>query len=241
MRYNTLNAVEHLIHRMQAEGIVQHFYYDADIMYFSLKSGERIMCYLIERAFTFQNLEQHLTSNTQKGRYSLFIFDADMFLPGTDDWYEMNDWMEGLEAIQGKIYGYEVAGRHSFFFPVYFEGVGRTRYVRHGELIDVALLHGETVTREGEPLIGKWRVASFDPQDAEERAKIHQPMANFSPLTPYYRVLGLSVGVNRELVKKTYRDLARQYHPDVNPSPQAMSKMQQINDAYRRIIQELSD
>ena len=51
-----------------------------------------------------------------------------------------------------------------------------------------------------------------------------------------YKVLGVSPDASDEEIKKAYRRLAMQYHPDRNPDdPEAAKKMQQINDAYDRI------
>lgn len=48
----------------------------------------------------------------------------------------------------------------------------------------------------------------------------------------YYKVLGLSKNVSPAEIKKTYRKLARKYHPDVNPNDnEAKVKFQQINEA----------
>ncbi len=49
----------------------------------------------------------------------------------------------------------------------------------------------------------------------------------------YYEVLGLSKGATEEELKKAYRKLAKQYHPDVNPGNQdAEAKFKEINEAY---------
>jgi curved DNA-binding protein len=47
----------------------------------------------------------------------------------------------------------------------------------------------------------------------------------------YYNVLGISRDASTEDIKKAYRKLARQYHPDTNPDAQANKKFQQINEA----------
>ena len=51
-----------------------------------------------------------------------------------------------------------------------------------------------------------------------------------------YKVLGVSPDASDEEIKKAYRRLAKQYHPDVNPGDEAPArKMQQINAAYEQI------
>ena len=49
----------------------------------------------------------------------------------------------------------------------------------------------------------------------------------------YYEVLGVPKGASEEEIKKAYRRLARQYHPDVNKDdPNAEEKFKEINEAY---------
>ncbi|CCQ94321.1 co-factor of molecular chaperone [[Clostridium] ultunense Esp] len=48
----------------------------------------------------------------------------------------------------------------------------------------------------------------------------------------YYEVLGLNRGASAEEIKKAYRKLARQYHPDVNKAPDAEEKFKEIKEAY---------
>ncbi len=48
----------------------------------------------------------------------------------------------------------------------------------------------------------------------------------------YYEVLGLSKGASEEEIKKAYRKLARQYHPDVNKAKDAEEKFKEVKEAY---------
>ncbi len=48
----------------------------------------------------------------------------------------------------------------------------------------------------------------------------------------YYEVLGISKGASDKEIKKAYRKLAKEYHPDVNKDPGAEEKFKEIRDAY---------
>lgn len=51
-----------------------------------------------------------------------------------------------------------------------------------------------------------------------------------------YEVLGVPHGASEEEVSKAYRELAKKYHPDLNPGDEAAAaKMSEINEAYDRI------
>jgi len=48
----------------------------------------------------------------------------------------------------------------------------------------------------------------------------------------YYEVLGVARGASEDELKKAYRKLARQYHPDINKDAGAEDKFKEINEAY---------
>jgi len=48
----------------------------------------------------------------------------------------------------------------------------------------------------------------------------------------YYGILGVRRDASADDIKRAYRKLARQYHPDVNPDPAAQEKFKDINAAY---------
>src|SRR5882757_6888739 len=48
----------------------------------------------------------------------------------------------------------------------------------------------------------------------------------------YYGILGISREATDDEIKRAYRKLARQFHPDVNPDPEAHEKFKDINAAY---------
>ena len=51
-----------------------------------------------------------------------------------------------------------------------------------------------------------------------------------------YKVLGVSPDASDDEIKRAYRQLAKKYHPDLNPGdPVAAKKMQEINAAYEQI------
>ena len=47
-----------------------------------------------------------------------------------------------------------------------------------------------------------------------------------------YELLGVQRNADADEIKKAYRKLARQLHPDVNPDPESQERFKQVSAAY---------
>ena len=55
----------------------------------------------------------------------------------------------------------------------------------------------------------------------------------------YYETLGIDKGANQDEIKKAYRKMAKQYHPDMNPgNAEAEQKFKEVNEAYSVLSDE---
>jgi molecular chaperone DnaJ len=52
----------------------------------------------------------------------------------------------------------------------------------------------------------------------------------------YYEVLGVPRDADEATIKRAYRNLAKQYHPDVNKSPDAEAKFKEVSEAYEVLV-----
>lgn len=54
----------------------------------------------------------------------------------------------------------------------------------------------------------------------------------------YYEVLGVSKDASQDEIKSSFRKLAKQYHPDINKSPDAPEKFKEAQEAYAVLSDE---
>ncbi len=57
----------------------------------------------------------------------------------------------------------------------------------------------------------------------------------------YLKVLDLPDNANQADIRKAYRKLAKQFHPDVNQSPNANQQFEALRTAYMALSRQLSD
>ncbi|WP_297484660.1 TerB family tellurite resistance protein [Sulfurimonas sp.] len=116
-----------------------------------------------------------------------------------------------------------------------------------GFLIQLAFADGEVSHGEEEVLASIAEALAFDPNkyhaifdQFEQMMKNVQPKATIEDA---YKVLGVSKNDDMDTIKKAYRKLVRQYHPDIIKSQnkgeeymkEATQKTQEINQAYEMI------
>lgn len=256
MRLN-LNAVnKFLVTELDRRGTIDHVKRNGfDVIEVQLPTGELVAIHLVERDIDVGLIHQLLVNNAKKGMYTLFILWASMLLPENGERYMPYDWMSTLLALYGDhIYGFDNDGVAVWIFPVYFDVLpGRIdRQVRYGQQVNFDILGVETVHTEASHLNGTWRIADFEIHAHAEPTPTGEstsdPAADPASRTPrrprhpmhrYYEVLGISLDADADEVRRAYRSLAMQFHPDLNDSADATEKMQAINTAYARIIEFL--
>lgn len=57
-------------------------------------------------------------------------------------------------------------------------------------------------------------------------------------MADYYEILGVSKNAEKDEIKGAFRKLARQYHPDVNKSPDAEEKFKELGKAYETLMDD---
>lgn len=243
MRFETIYASQFLVNRLDYARVVTRIKDDGDIIQLDLTTGQKVMVLLIERVMNVSDIQHYYVENTARGIHTLMMVWADVFLPDDGDMYVLDDWMQILVSLHGgKIYGYEVAGRDAFYFPVYMQGNTLRRKVHYGNIVNYAAIGGETVHTLNPYMPGEWYVAGFENEEQRYRNYSTTDTNTFAdPLLSHFDVLGLPRQADQSAVKRAYHTLARLYHPDVNDSHDADSRMKRINAAYTKIMREFED
>ncbi len=56
-----------------------------------------------------------------------------------------------------------------------------------------------------------------------------------------FDILGVDINASEQEIKIAYKRLAKQYHPDLNKTPEAQGRFIEINNAYYKIIHQLTE
>ncbi|MFO7320461.1 MAG: DnaJ domain-containing protein [Chloroflexota bacterium] len=227
MRFETHRVSVYLVEMLKVAAPVRAITVDGgDIIQLELHSGETVSIHLIESAIELYEIRSVLQANTRAGIHSIFLLWRDLLLPPHGYPYLPPDWASALFDLYGCIYAYDFNGPDIFIFPVYLDATYPQPTIRFGRTIDPSRLTAQTIHLNAGALPGFWRVAGFDGQ-AEQ----------YGPAR-YYELLGVTRDAPLAAVKRAYRRLARQLHPDVNAAPDAHARMQALNEAYRAILEE---
>lgn len=242
MRTETYFAGAALVRDLEAAGTIKHVHHDGgDIIHVEMTSGEHAWIHLIESSIPLAEVVGTLAANRENALYTLFLFWSDRMLPAHDQLYEPDEWMRPLLSLHGDmLYGYEVHARDILIFPVYFEGKGRLRHIRYGAAVEASTLTCKRKSFNTFELAGDHLWAGFADRSTGHQQGTTQQEAPIQahPLERFYVMLGVAVGADQRAIKRAYRRLAREYHPDLNADPAATARMQAINDAYKRLLRE---
>jgi hypothetical protein len=237
MRFETIIACQYLVARLEKAEVVRSIKDDGDVIQLALAEGQRLNILLVERGINLAEVRYQYETNSAEGIYTLMLLWVDMFLPHDGQECTVTDWMQALLGLHGgKLYGYEVAGRDAFIFPIEFMGAGKTRRVHFGNIVSYAAIGGKKLNTLNPYMAGTWLVGGF-----EKRTQGYRKEGSLQndPYLAYFDVLGLPRDSDLETVKRAYRALAKLYHPDLNQSTEADARMKRINMAYQKISERL--
>ncbi|MBC8172241.1 MAG: J domain-containing protein [Anaerolineae bacterium] len=245
IRIETYHAGGYLIAGLWQSGQIRQMLNDgADIILFEKNTGEKVSIHLIDSGIELYEIRKTLSENADKGIYTMFMLWGVMMIPPQGKVFQMTAWMEGFLALNnGCVYAYDILDGEIFIYPVFLQGEGDLRVTTYGLTVTFNKLTCRAVETTLAGFSDTWLVADFI--GVGEAAEVHEappPLVEPLPineLAALYRFLGIEPDADRETIKTAYRTLARQMHPDSNPAPDANQQMQQLNEAYEKLLAAL--
>jgi hypothetical protein len=224
---------------------------------------------IIEREPPLNEILETFREYDQSNVHTVFIIMGDLLVPNAGEIFEPPEWLVTLHTLQNhKIYAYYTSGNEVYLYEIHLQriGFGTERIVKFMGQINVADLGCAYMEVTGPKLGGRWRMADFAAgrgaenarrtfkarldEEFRRREREEQRQKHGNASTPdevrgrlliYYRMLGVQNDATWEDIKRAYRDLARQYHPDLNQSLRATAKMQEINAAYAHLMSHFDE
>jgi hypothetical protein len=192
---------------------------------------EDIAVYLLGGELSVEFIKTAVNGNNRADIHTMFIISSDL-LPANGAAAQSDEGLRLLlDLFNGKVFAYHVDAREVTIFPVFVSDT-----VTYGQPVNVADLSSDYAElRTSKHIRGVRKVASFVGQRFHASSKPKSPRV-YDPMKPFYDLLDVPVTANEDEIKKAYRQKARQHHPDADPSPDATTKMQAINEAYDKII-----
>ena len=243
VRYQTYQASGFIVKELERSGGMAYLIEDGgDILQFALRNGHQVRLHLIESNLPLYEIRNTLEYNAKQNVYTMFVLWARMMLPSHAKPYEPEDWMEALFTLYGgSIYGYDVFRDEVYVFPVKFRGEGKRRFIEYGTTAHFARLRSRVIQTDLPDFVGEWAVADLNgywehAENDERQTRTDMTTEDFENLHQAYKILGVTPIDDLETVKRAYRLLARRYHPDTNNSDSAHTMMQEINVAYKHIV-----
>lgn len=262
MRLDSNYVRLHIVHSLEALPHTAVRYDDFDVTVVDMANGQSVAICLMERPTPLHEIIDVYREHNLKRSHVVYVLWQDMLLPNHGEIFEPPDWLKSLYTLHhNKVYAFKNLAHEVDIFPVYFErvGVGPERLVKHGPPVHLGDIACAFLDVEDGPLRGRWGFADFFPghgqaqaervyqaqrEEAERRQRYYEGFyqqkveAHQDPLLLSHQELGVPLGAHWESIKKAYRDLARRYHPDLNPlaEKEATAKMQALNAAYAFLL-----
>jgi hypothetical protein len=195
---------------------------------------EDMVIYMLAGEISVGFIKKTLNANTQNDKHTMYIVSLDLI---TEDGHtaRMTDALRLLlKAYGNRIYAYREDAQGVTLLTVF---VDRTGHVTVGEPINLADLNGDYADIQSQHILGVRMVGSFEHREAHT----HETRKTSHPLQEFYDMLGVQPGAPLTEVKRAYRHKARIHHPDTDKSPGATARMQAINDAYTRIMEQFEE
>jgi hypothetical protein len=191
---------------------------------------EDIVIYLLAGELSTGFIKKTLNANTRADLHTLYILSFDLITEDGKTPLMSEGLRLLLQAYGGKVYAYTTVRDAVVIFPVVVE---QNQIVRN-QPVRLADLSGDFAAIESDYIMGVRNIAGFTPPRTQN-VYVERPIAN--PLQIFYDLLGVAADASLDDIKSAYRRKARKHHPDTDKTPGATERMQQINDAYARILE----